>query len=624
MVKFSKIKKEIPAILVFIAVISVNLYFGIPRIEKFSAIDEALWSYDRVPRFWKSIKKGNWKGTSLCDKPGVTLAAISGIGLPFIPDPQKYEKIRSQAKTPEQLATIKKIYLVLRLPVYIFTLLSLPFFYFFIKRLWNEKIALLSIIFIGLSPILLGISLIVNTDAILWILMPFSLLSFLVYQKENNRKFLYLAGIILGFSILNKFVANLLFPFFLALIFLKYILDDCSKEENIQYFKKSMRDYFILVLISIATILIFYPNAWIKPIKSLLETTILSMAFERIWPMFLAMLAIISADIFILKSFFVQKICAPFRTHKSIFIKIISSFVLFLIFFVFINVIQEMKYYDFETIHFMPKADTSSFAEFLSSLLSAFYPLIYGIPPITTLFLISAVFFLIFSKNIKEKNNLLMAFNLLSFILVFYLANSIAHISSTVRYQIVIYPLASILAAIGLHEFIKSKSIQKYLPETTFYILITLLILTSIISLRSIRPFFLSYSSEILPQKYIVNPRDMADGSWEASEYLNALPDAKDLVIFSDKKQVCEKFIGKCSQQAKDNLTFDYFVTSRSERDEVFSEAKVVGTQDYKIGTELVNLTKMYSGKESSDFKIIIGGRTNNYVKITSAQSANK
>ena len=131
MVKFSKIKKEIPAILVFIAVISVNLYFGIPRIEKFSAIDEALWSYDRVPRFWKSIKKGNRKGTSLCDKPGVTLAAISGIGLPFIPDPQKYEKIRSQAKTPEQLATIKKIYLVLRLPVYIFTLLSLPFFYFF-------------------------------------------------------------------------------------------------------------------------------------------------------------------------------------------------------------------------------------------------------------------------------------------------------------------------------------------------------------------------------------------------------------------------------------------------------------------------------------------------------------
>jgi 4-amino-4-deoxy-L-arabinose transferase-like glycosyltransferase len=475
------------------------------------------------------------------------------------------------------------------------------------------------VVFIGLSPILLGISLIVNTDAILWILTPFALLSFLIYQKESSKKFLYLSGFILGMAILNKFVANLLFPFFLVLIFLKYILSDYSKEEAAAYFKKSMRDYLLLILITLLTIFIFYPSAWVKP-KSILSVTIFSMAFEEIWPFFVGALALILADVFWLKSFFIEKICAPFKSFKPVFTKAVSLGALSMIAFVFLNVLQKMKYYDFEGIFFWPKSDVPFLQEFMATFFSAFFPLAYGIPPLVSLFFVLAIIFIISTRQVEKKQNLIGAFALLLFILVFYLANSFAQISSTVRYQIVIYPIASIIAAIGLSEFINLERIRKYFSGIKFYILLALLVFASVFSLKSIDPFFLSYSSELLPKKYIINPRDMADGSWEASEFLNNLPHAENLVVWSDKKQVCEKFIGRCSTDPKKNITYDYFVTSRSSKDEFIKKTKVQGA--YKIGTAEVDVPRLYAEEDPGDFKIIIGGRSKNYVKITSAESA--
>ena len=130
---------------------------------------------------------------------GRHLAAISGLGLPWVNgDPTKLGDLRYTPKTPEQLQALHSLYFDLRLPVFLFTLAILPVFYWLIKRLLGKRIARSSIIFIGLSPVLLGISLMINADAVLWSLLPLTLLSFLVYQKENNRNFLYLSGFLLG------------------------------------------------------------------------------------------------------------------------------------------------------------------------------------------------------------------------------------------------------------------------------------------------------------------------------------------------------------------------------------------------------------------------------------------
>ena len=45
----------------------------------------------------------------------------------------------------------------------------------------------------------------------------------------------------------------------------------------------------------------------------------------------------------------------------------------------------------------------------------------------------------------------------------------------------------------------------------------------------------------------------MGEGSIEAANYLNALPGAGEMTIWSDKGAVCEAFIGKCLIDFKDD-----------------------------------------------------------------------
>jgi 4-amino-4-deoxy-L-arabinose transferase-like glycosyltransferase len=613
-------KKAIHIILIFV-VIGINLFFGLPRVAKYTAVDETLWSYDRVPKFWRSVAKGNWRGTNLCDKPGIVLAMISGAGLPFIPDPGDYENLQFKSKTSEQLTTIDKIYYSLRLPVYLFTLASLFAFYFLLKRLLSEEIALLAVIFIGLSPILLGISLIVNTDAINWILMPLTLLSFLIYQKEENKKFLYLAGIILGLGILTKFISNLLFPFLLGLILIKYLSNDHTKnEDKINYFKNSMRDYILLVMIALLTIFIFYPSAWIKP-KELLNTTIYSLALRKTWPLILGAIIAITADVFLLKSFLSRKISDFLSDYKTFFFRTVSLAATALVFFVLYNTYAGMKFYDFEAILSSPKSDMPLNIEFPLNFFSAFYSLVFGLTPLVLITFVVALIALVKMKRteITNENPLIYAFSLLLFILAYYLGNSISGISSTVRYQIVNYPLAAIIAAIGLHSLINAKIAKKYFSGIKFYFLIIFILVISSVSLFQIKPLFLAYSSKLLPSKYTTNLKDMGDGAWETSQYLNTLPNANQLVIWSDKKQVCEKFVGRCKTgfNYKDltNFKFDYIVASTGGMNETISRASQKNRL-FQATIGNIDVLKLYSPTEFYDFKININDRKNDFIKV--------
>ena len=157
-------------------------------------------------------------------------------------------------------------------------------------------------------------------------------------------------------------------------------------------------------------------------------------------------------------------------------------------------------------------------------------------------------------------------FYLLLFILFYYLGSAASGVSPTPRYQIVLYPVASIIAAIGLGHLLDMKSLKKYFSSARAYAAVLLiLIAASVWPLISIKPFFLSYASDLLPKKYVLDLRNMGDGSWEAAQYLNSLPDAKNLKVWADEGGVCEAFMGACSDTLKPdqlNTKFDYFVVS--------------------------------------------------------------
>jgi len=98
----------------------------------------------------------------------------------------------------------------------------------------------------------------------------------------------------------------------------------------------------------------------------------------------------------------------------------------------------------------------------------------------------------------------MIAFYFIFFILVYYAGASFLGISSIVRYQVSLYPVASIVAAIGLSHMLEFGKIKKCFMVSRFYFLMAFLIVASICSLFLIKPFYLEYSSVFFASEIFV------------------------------------------------------------------------------------------------------------------------
>jgi hypothetical protein len=86
----------------------------------------------------------------------------------------------------------------------------------------------------------------------------------------------------------------------------------------------------------------------------------------------------------------------------------------------------------------------------------------------------------------------------------------------------------------------------------------------NVFSIFLISPFYFSYTSELLPKNYIINGA-WGYGGYEAAQYLNSLPNAKDTTVWVDSYGLCEFFVGKCIHKAKVDTTkykIDYYFES--------------------------------------------------------------
>ncbi|MFH0969350.1 MAG: glycosyltransferase family 39 protein [Patescibacteria group bacterium] len=619
-------KKLIPWVVIII--LAVNLAFGLPRLEKFSSVDEPYWTYDRTPDFWNNIKKANWKGTKINDKPGITTAILSGAGLLY-KDPLPYKGLRNKPKTDEQLEIISKINLFFRLPIYLFCVLMIPLFYFFTKKLLNKTIALIAVSFIGLSPILLGISLIINPDSLLWIFMPLSILSFLVFQKEEKRRYLILSGFFLGLALLTKYVSNIVYVFFIAIIFLEYVIHK-EKYSDIgvkKFIANSAINYFTVVLVSLATFFIFFPAAWVKPML-VLKGTLLSKPFKPFLALFGVIFGAVLLDFAILKSKAMGAILDFIAKRKKLlFYSVIGIFAAFIIL-VIANTYSGMKFSNLEPILASPKSSDAesifiskskeAFAltakESAETMLADTYSLIFGLSPLVFFFLIFALTYYLFSKEKEATAEARTVFYFSLLIILYYVASTLNGVTATVRYQIALYPLAFIIASIGAYKLFQIAAEKK--RRYSMALIAIAIAAFSLFSLFSTKPFYFSYASELLPKKYTLNFKDMGDGSYEAARYLNTLPNAQSLVVWSDKGAVCALFRGRCliGFQHKDwsANTFDYFVISIGRKSR---SLKMSGPID-----KFADFEKMYS-PQYYDYKIELAGRPNNFIKVVSRDS---
>jgi hypothetical protein len=602
--------------IVFLAM-ALNFSLGAYRLAQFAAVDEPLWTYGdekRILRYWSNIAEHDWKGTRISDKPGITVALISGTGLLF-ENPKDYKLVKKEGGTERPKNDIAILNFALRLPILLFATLSLPAFYFLLERLFGREKALFSTVFVGSSPILLGMSRIINPDSVLWIFVPLSLLGYFNFLKRRNPWYLYWSGILLGLALLTKYVSNIVFIFFFGLIFLEYVFMKTERRvatEPVRYFKEALTDYVIVTFAALSTFYLLYPAAWIRPSR-LLDATLLSQAFESTWPLFIGILSFLFLDQWILKNRLLAAMLDFMAEKRKWLVSAIVAVFFLSAAFVILDTYGGMRPYDFQEILASPK---TAYQEkgFDNVFFANFYPLLFGMAPVALLLLFGMAAYLLRSAS-GSSFTFRASLYIVIFILLYYLGTTVNHVAAISRYQIIVFPVALVLAGVAAGLFLEKVFRNK--AGTVLFPAGLALLATTSWSLFGASPLYLGYASGFLPDRYHIDIKDMGTGSYEAAAYLNSLPNPEQLTVWTDKSGLCTFFRGNCySSFGFEKLRdkgLDYIVVSSGRKSRT---TKMMRRYVLEPNPDVIRFDEYYDRTDGLSFKLEVDGRPGNYVKV--------
>jgi len=605
-------------------------FFGWFHLGQFETTDEHLWKYDRIGTYWEAWGDRAWEKTYINDKPGVTVALISGISLLAEPHPEENEKhgqINSaDAALFEQynVAQSELTNIRFRLPILAFATLSLLVFFFLASRaLHSSWAALFSTLFITFSPILIGISQIINPDSLFWIFGGLGALAYMALLRTGERKFIFWCGILTGFALLSKYTAFILFLFYFIFLASTFIFRDSAiqKDTDFQRILQSGLNLGLIFLLAITVFSLFLPAVFVKP----------EYLFKGIGQFFsepklsavaigLAALGLVGAALYR----YTEAIIASFVRQKRIILTAVSTLFLILIAASILNAWTKQSLSSVDALrdaayanepqafNFKPVLDrkVEAWTTPFKLLLLEAAPLVFSLSPI--LFLILGLAALQSWRKRLPEHIAQVTFSILLFTLLYLFAAYEAKVVTNARYLILLYPLLALLAGSVLAEWIERQipgRQQKILLSALFII-----IFTGFATVFSVRPFYFSYTNFLLPQEFSVHD-SWGHGSYEAAEYLNALPDAENLIIWSNSDTVCRFFEGKCLRSRRIDLNRsvpDYFV---------FSKRGVTKTRNHFILVNNPNPKRdasFYIDRLDEDavWSIDIGDRSSNFIKI--------
>jgi len=180
--------------------------------------DERRW-IERSVQFFSALSVGDFADTFQTGHPGVTTKWTGTVGL--------LVKYLSQARQPN-LAGLRAFleavplrpsvsveYLpVVRFPTVLLTSACVVAIYFMVRRIFGDRVALLSGVLLALDPFYLSHSRVIHHDALATTFMTLAVLSFVICAWHGRwRTFLVLSGLAAGLSCLSKGSALFLAPF---------------------------------------------------------------------------------------------------------------------------------------------------------------------------------------------------------------------------------------------------------------------------------------------------------------------------------------------------------------------------------------------------------------------------
>jgi hypothetical protein len=168
-----------------------------------------------------------------------------------------------------------------------------------------------------------------------------------------------------------------------------------------------------------------------------------------------------------------------------------------------------------------------------------------------------------------------------------------------------LYPLVLLLASIGIWELFSWKRLEKI---NKIWITTGILII-SFWSLWETKPFYFNYTNDLLPKNRIITDA-WGYGGYEAAQFLNNLPNAESLLVWTDYNGYCYFLKSRCIM-GKNNGQFkmregepipDYFIKTRR------------GTIMYRDMWKNINTKFLFAS--TPVWEISINNRAKNYVKI--------
>ena len=597
-------------IIIGFALMALAIYFsfGIFHIGKFMTDDEHYWLYQRIPQYWRGITQGRWALTRIQDKPGITSALLSGTGLLRYANPTQFVDVNDPSLVHNSVP-FENFLRVFRLPAVLFNGIFALFFLWIIWKITkNSWLALWSFILILLSPVLIGISQIVNPDGLLWTFSTAVLLSFIAYLQTTEKKMVFFSALFLGLALLTKYTAIILVPFLFVLTVFYYLekikIWQEEKKEIAKIFLRNAIAYLVILVGMTVVFAILMPASILKPIYLYLGTIGFSgMQFLMLPIIFLQI--IIIGEAFFWKSKFSIRLISFFQKFWGKYAKILFGILALSFILIFVNYSLGHDFLKFERIPFDTYQDPLFYhSPWLIKFLLEFRPLVYAITPIILL----GVLFLWLKALIKKLKYNFLTLSLSAFILVFIMASIQEKLLNIVRYSIMVYPLLAIMAGLALDEIFANKKYNRWLIAVTILIL-------SFGSLWLICPYYLDYTNKLLPKKYIISD-SWGQGGYEVTQYLNALPNAKNLNVWSDSTGVCEFFIGTCVKAKcvlpENKRAYDYTVFNR--RGEILYYQSVNKSPKNQCWINEMISQKIENTKKPT-FNLSIDGRSQNFIQ---------
>lgn len=608
--------------------------FGFFHLGQFETTDEHLWKYDRIGSYWKAVQSGAWADTYINDKPGITVALISGLGLLEEPTPKKSERRdlpTGEANLFEAYNTqqTEKTNIAFRLPILLFTLLALCLMFFLLTTLFSSQwIALFITLFITYNPLLLGIAQIINPDSFFWIFSFLATIVFLSWLQFHHTRLAFLTGVFLGFALLSKYTAFLLLLFFFILTFSHFIFVSTQKFSRSWIFN-TFKSFSLIFLVAAVTFFVLLPATFLNP--ALFFKGFSQFFLLKHWPYWVGIATTGSIGIWLGYKFLQDTSLATiegfFHQYRLLLFRILS--VLFLLLYVTILInswtgqilspveaLRDSAYANEpQAFNFRPVLEKNApvLEKWFKLYLMEGAPLVFSLTPIMLL--------LIFIGALAGHTALFrpmtrhILFSVFCFTLLYLTATIFAKVVTNARYMIMLYPLLALAAGLVLSDLSEFLTKRFNLKHSFVYTIVAIcIILSSSLTLWIIKPFYFSYTNGLLPIDQSIHD-SWGHGSYEAAQYLNALPQAESLIIWSSSDTVCRFFLGKCLKSRRIDLSIvkpDYLVMSKRGIIKIRNQP-IFENNPWPHRDPAYYVSKLQTGP---DWRLEILGRPDNFLNI--------